>query len=582
MKQAWKFPFLILTLLFSLSPSFGQKQYPQNYFKSPLNIKLYSSGTFGELRSNHFHSGLDLKTQGRIGLPVLAAAEGTVVRIKVSPYGFGKALYLRHPNGYTTVYAHLNEFAPEIEAYVISEMKRSQKNEVNLFPPASKFNFKQGEEIAKSGNSGGSGGPHLHFEIRDTRSEKIINPLLFGLLVDDHLPPEIGPLQVYFFKDGQPTGQKEYSLLNQGEGNYVLSGNGIVEGSGDLSFGLYAIDKQDQTKNRNGIYQLKLFVADRLMHSFKVETFAFAESRYINAHIDYGLKACCRRTSHRLYTEPGNRLSTYSVKAKAGHLSFSKDTVIPLRIEASDAAGNVSRLAFDLHYSHKPKEALQNIAPSDIASKAQFENIRYQQAEVLNGSEYELGFKRNSFYRDYQIEIKQEQQAGLYSDLFSFGDRSIPVHLYYDLKLRLNQLPQGIDPSKLFIASFKDGKYDDYEGGYYQDGWVRTRTRQLGQFAIMEDHTAPSIKAKNFSNQSRLKKNSTLIVDIRDDLSGIEQYNIWVDDTWVPAYYDAKTKRLLIKMKYWPAAKGSKQVLKLRVEDDRKNQREEIWELFIS
>ena len=582
MIRSWKNYLFLLLFFLNLSGLSAQDKYPQDYFAPPLDITLYSSGTFGELRGNHFHSGLDIKTQGRVGLPILAAAEGSIVRIKVSPYGFGRALYLKHPNGYTTVYAHLHEFAPEIEAYVVSEMRRKQSNEVDLFPPAGKFYFKQGEEIAKGGNSGGSGGPHLHFEIRDSRTENIINPLLFGLKVEDHRPPEIGPMQVYFFKDGQPAGQKEYSLLNRGEGKYELSGNGIIEAEEELSFGLYAIDKQDKTSNRNGIYELKLFVGDNLEHHFKMETFAFAETRYINAHIDYGLKECCSRSSHRLYLEPGNKLSTYPARAAAGHIKFDRDTIVPIRIEASDVAGNSSVLSFDLHYqkssSHEATADLAGEANSDI----NLVEVHYNLPEVLNGEDYELGFKAGSFYRDYKIEIRKEHINEAYSPLFNFGDRSIPVQRYFDIKLRLNHLPKGISPSKLFIASYRDGVYDDYEGGYYQNGWISTRTRQLGQFAIAADTLAPTITASGFSDGSTIKKGTTVVLRVKDDISGVEKYNAWVDEVWVPIYYDAKTNRLLLKTEYWPEAKDSKQVLKLRVEDDRNNQSEEIWELFVS
>lgn len=556
----------------------AQGKYPQNYFASPLNIPLFSSGTFGELRGNHFHSGLDIKTQGKIGHPVLASARGTVVRIKVSPYGFGRALYLRHPNGYTTVYAHLHKFNPAIEAYVFSEMKRKQVNEIDLFPATGKFTYEQGEEIALSGNSGGSGGPHLHFEIRNTKSEKIINPLLFGFKIADNRSPEIGPLQVYFFDKGQATGQKEYSLVKESDGNYSLSGSGRVEGFGDMSFGLYAIDKQDKTTNRNGIYELKLFIGGALAHLFRMETFAFSESRYINSHIDYGLKDCCRRSSHRLYGEPGNKLSTYPVKAAAGHLSFPKDTVVAVRVEASDVAGNISTLTFDLQYQVKRRAAgLQTAAELNSNLK----DLHYRQPEVLQGPDYELGFKAGSFYHDYQIAVEQKAKKGLYSDLFSFGSRAIPVHRYFDLKLRINKLPKGIDPSKLFIASYRNGEFDDYEGGYYQNGWLSTRTRQLGEFGVALDTLAPSIRASNFKDKQKPKA-TTLIIGVKDDFSGIEEYNAWVDDIWVPVYFDAKTRRLLIDRKHWPEPKGSKQVLKLRVEDDRKNQSEEIWELFVS
>ncbi|QNR23504.1 M23 family metallopeptidase [Croceimicrobium hydrocarbonivorans] len=570
-----------LLLLFSLG-LVGQNNYPQDYFISPLPIKLYSSGTFGELRSNHFHSGLDLKTQGKVGIPVLAAAEGDIVRIKVSPYGFGKALYLRHPNGYTTVYAHLLSFSPDLEAYIISEMRRLQKNEIELYPPAAKFHYNQGDTLALSGNSGGSGGPHLHFEVRDSRTEKIINPLLFGFEVEDHRQPELGPLQVYYFENHQPAGQKEYSLLQKQAGDYVLTGDGIVDASGAVSFGLSAIDRQDGYNNRNGVYDLKLYVGDDLIHEFKMETFAFAESRYINAHIDYGLKACCKQTSHRLYREPGNKLSTYPAQAEAGHLTFDKDTVVPVRIEARDVAGNLSVLNFDLQYTavQEASSELEPISEEELGnSEFLIARVEPDQAELIKGESYELNIKPGSFYREYVLEIAQEELPETYSDLFTFGSREIPVHLYYDLKLRLNHLPKGVDPSKFFIASYQDGKYDEYEGGSYKDGWISTRTRQLGQFAIALDTLAPEISAIDFKDGMPLKQ-SQLQIRVRDDLSGLQEYDAWVNGEWVPIYYDAKTDRLLLKTKYWPLSQDSKQVLKLRVVDDKKNVSEQTWTLF--
>jgi len=574
---------VFITLIFFGSIVQAQNKYPQDYFQSPLAIPLISSGTFGELRGNHFHSGLDIKTQGRIGQSVLAAAEGTIVRVKVSPYGFGRALYLRHPNGFTTVYAHLHEFNPEIEAWVVSEMKRLKKNSVDLFPPAGKFNYAQGETIAKAGNSGGSGGPHLHFEVRDTRTEKIINPLLFGFDIADTRAPEIGPLQVYYFQgQNQPLGQKEYRSIAIGKGKYGLAGSGVVEAKGPISFGLYSIDKQDGANNKNGVYGLRLFVGGDLEHEFKMETFAFAETRYINAHIDYGLKACCNRSSHRLYLEPGNALSAYPRKAQAGHIRFAQDTVVPIRIEVLDVAGNVSTLEFELHYTAANEEVLlEGPNPERPAESGPVEEgvwIEHEKADLIQGPNYELGFKSGTFYRDFVLEISSTDIPKTFSPLFQFSSLSVPVHRYYDLSLRVQHLPKGVNPQKLFIASYKEGKYVDYEGGTYKDGWVKCRTRQLGAFTILADTTSPSIKAINFKPGGNLPE--TLSLRVSDTWSGVDDYSAFVNDEWIPVYYDAKTSRILIKTKHWPELEGSKFVLKLVVKDAKGNVRTKKWELL--
>ena len=167
---------IIIPFLFFISVSMAQNSYPQDYFQSPLEIPLILSGTFAELRSNHFHSGLDIKTQQQSGLKVMAAASGFVSRIKVSHFGYGKALYITHPNGYTTVYAHLQNFNPEIDAYIKHRQYKNESYEIELFPKAGELLVNNGDIVAYSGNTGGSGGPHLHFEIRN-KQEHPMNPM---------------------------------------------------------------------------------------------------------------------------------------------------------------------------------------------------------------------------------------------------------------------------------------------------------------------------------------------------------------------------------------------------------------------
>lgn len=581
----------IINILLCLSfSSLWAQDYPQDYFRSPLGIELISSGTFGELRGNHFHSGLDIKTQGRVGLPVYAVAPAYVSRIKVSPYGFGKALYLRHPNGYTSVYAHLEKFSPEIEAFVAKEMKRLRKNEVDLFPSSKDFVLQRGEEIAKSGNSGGSGGPHLHFEIRDTRTEKIINPLLFGFKVSDTRFPELKDLQAYFFNNAYSTGQKEYSLVGGKGGKYYLSGDGKVIAEGPVSFGIYAIDRQDRANNRNGVYSLKLFVGERLHYHYQVETFAFAETRYINAHIDYALKACCKKTLHRLFQLPGNQLSIYPKGKKVDHLSFDRDTLVDIRIEAADAAGNISRLNFKLDYKHRPglqeEEQQGMMASTETFTRLptdwpKLREVDWTKPVKIKDIKHRLNIPAKAFYQDLILEREQKPACkSCLSQILHLGTTEVPVHRYYDLALKLDYMPSNLDPSKLFIASLRDGRYADNEGGTYADGWVHTRTRQLGEFSIMVDSLSPKISAINFKSGSSLSTNSVAKIRVRDNLTGIKQYNAWVDDQWVPVYFDAKTAQLLLELKYWPAPKKAKQELMLKVVDGRGNQSREIWTII--
>jgi murein DD-endopeptidase MepM/ murein hydrolase activator NlpD len=566
-----------LLLFVICNATFGSAQsmnYPQDYFIAPIEAPLYLAGTFGELRGNHFHSGIDIKTQGRVNMPVLAAAEGYVSRIKVSPYGFGRALYLRHPNGYTTVYAHLRSFAPAIEDYLEAEQKRRKSNEVDLFPTAGQISFEKGEQIALSGNSGGSGGPHLHFEIRSTATEKIINPLLFGFEVTDNIFPELKDLQIYLFNKQEALGQKQRSLLDEGQGKYRLSGEGKVAVQGDFAFGIHAIDKLNGASNRNGVYELKLCVNNDLFYHFQMETYAFAETRYLNSHIDFALKDCCKRVLHKLYLDPNNQLSVYPHGSKGALLSFEKDTVVMIRIEAADIEGNTSELEFQLDYKFKDSAEY-------LSENLPLEKWSYQAANQYDQKGLSLDFKAGSFYRDIYLEHEVKTPCtDCLSDIHSIGSTAIPVQRYYDLAIKLKYLSPKWDAKKLCIVGLKEGNIVAYEGGVYSQGLVKTRTRNFGDFAIAIDSLAPSIKATNFASGKSIENKKLLFIEIRDNLSGINKYNAWIDDQWWPLYYDVKKKRLILNIEDL-SVETAKHSLRLVVEDDKKNQSVENWELIV-
>src|SRR5699024_1283539 len=238
---------------------FGQQNLPQDYFQSPLRIPLYLAGNFGELRANHFHSGLDIKTKQRTGLDVLAAADGYVSRIKVSWYGYGRALYIQHPNGYTTVYGHLKDFAPKIRKYIRKQQYAQESYTIQLFPEKGDLPVKQGEVIALSGESGGAGGPHLHFEIRDSQ-QRPMNPLAFGISIKDHRPPAIQGLYVYpsgkLAHVNKSAKRQKLHIRKRKDGTYATK---PIKAYGKLGFGISALDYMDGSANTDGIYEIQTF-----------------------------------------------------------------------------------------------------------------------------------------------------------------------------------------------------------------------------------------------------------------------------------------------------------------------------------
>lgn len=281
--------------LFCLLPQLLQaqsipvKDYPQGYFRNPLNIPIVLAGNFGELRPNHFHSGMDIKTEQRENLPVHAAADGYVSRIGVSHTGFGNVLYITHPNGYTTVYAHLNAFFPALQQYVKKQQYQAESWASDLEIPAGMFPVKKGDFVAWSGNTGGSAGPHLHFEIRNTQTEKPLNPLLFGFDIADTHAPDVSRIAVYDREKSIYEQQPVTMAVKKAGGEYVTAQPVIRVNAKKVSLGLNAIDRMN-TGNIYGIYEVTLYQNNQPDIDFQLDNIGYDETRYLNAHIDYKIK----------------------------------------------------------------------------------------------------------------------------------------------------------------------------------------------------------------------------------------------------------------------------------------------------
>ncbi len=542
--------------------SFGQKVYPKNDFVPPLPIPLILSGTFGELRTNHFHSGIDIKTQGREGVPVIAVADGRIVRIKVSPYGFGNAIYLRHSNGYTTVYAHLQSFDKSIEEYVRSQQYLKKSFSVELFPSASQFSFKQGDTIALSGNSGGSGGPHLHFEIRDSRTEKIINPLLF-YDVKDNRKPELLDLQFYDFEKDELKESRKYNIVKSSEGNFYLAGSGIIEVKGRPGFAVRTFDRLNKANNKNGVFSVELRVNNQSYHKFKMETFAFSETRYINSHIDFGQKGCCGRTMNKLLIEPNNRLSIYQNSEKMNLPVLMEDSIYSVEILVKDIAGNLSTLKF------KIKKKTDRIGEG-IARYSELPLFKYGQTNFFKNDFVDLVIPDGALYKDVNFEYAEKPRCKTcFSPIYTLGSADIPIHKYFNVKIKPSLIFEG-DKSKLGIASFKKGRIADFEGGKYENGFVVGRTRQLGDFAVVVDTIPPLIQSVNFKNGANVSRLGKLKVKIADNLAGIDKFSGEMDGEWVLMAYDAKKRLLILDLNKENFKKG-KHELKITVRDGLKN-----------
>ncbi len=558
------FVFGLLVFLSSFSAT-SRKSYPKGYFSAPISQQLRLSGTFGELRPNHFHSGIDIK--GSTGIRVMAAADGYVYRVKVQKDGYGNALYLKHPNGYSTVYAHLHEFAPEIEQYVRQIQYEKQRFEVDLAPQKGKFSFRKGEQIGKMGNTGSSGGPHLHFEIRDGGNEKPINPLLFGLKVADQKEPRMHELKVYHLNDKLETLRtKSYKLLNRGNGSYQLDAenNTLTIGAWRAGFGLKVFDHMDGVSNWNGIYSLEMYVDDSLYYAFEMETFDFGESRYLNAHLDYEDQVVSKSYVNRTYVLPGNRLSTYRKLVNRGVVKLYANKPSRVRLVACDVAGNKSRLEFLVKRGEVPSPAVR-----DEYSYI----LPYDQENIIDNYSIYLRFPRRSFYEDLYLfyDSANDASSNIYSAVHTIHHYKTPVHRYFEIGIRPTILPDELRP-KAFIAYCGKGNRIVNYGGKWENGMLKTKARILGDYCIMVDQTPPVIQPVDF--QENMQGYNRMTFKISDDIPaggyarGLS-YKATIDGRWILMEYDEKND--LITYRFEDDLKPGSHELSLVVTDSQSN-----------
>ncbi len=518
--------FFGLIFLFSIGIS-GQEKYPQEAFRSPLEIPLILAGTFGELRSNHFHSGIDIKTQQREGLPIFAIGDGTVARIKVSLWGYGKVLYVAHPNGYTSVYGHLQKFSPEIEEYIKKIQYKKKSYEVEIFPNYGDVKVEKGKVIAYSGNTGGSSGPHLHFEIRSSISEKPTNPLLYGLEVRDATDPILDKLYGYpLSKDAQvnqSNDKVEINFSRQKDGTYLTDS---VSASGTIGFGFLGYDRQDLAANKNGIYSVQQLVNGKVYTDYDFESFSFSETRYINTLIDYDHYGKYRKKIQRCFKTEANRLSIYNTLKNNGKIAVREGLSYSVEILIKDLKGNLTKVTIPVEGKKEEIIIKKEDAKTDtfiVAKKPN--NYNLGAAKVY--------FPTNTFYKDFYIDLKKG------NDTVTIHNSRVPAHRKFTITFDVTKYPKA-ERKQLFIARLDKKMKPNYASTYKRKNTFTTRTRNLGTYTLAKDTIAPKVKAKNFKEKQWLNNYSYLSLKISDDLSGINTYSATINGKWVLMEYEPK------------------------------------------
>lgn len=533
--------FLFIWVLgFVSKPARAQvKDYPQNFFDSPLEIPLYLSGNFGELRTNHFHAGIDIKTEQREGLKVFTAGEGYVSRIKVSPVGYGYAIYVNHPNGFTTVYGHLKKYAEKIDRYVKARQYEAQSFSVDLFPDSSLLPVSRGELLGLSGNSGGSGGPHLHFEIRETVTEKVLNPLLFGIEIKDKIPPSVSGIWIVPMTDSSWVNGGRIPVnypTKTSSGNCLLKSTVPAKIYGDMAFAVHTTDMLDGNANRCGIYRIEFFVDGIQVFGQRMDKLDFTTNRAMNAHTIYERFKKERSSIHGSYRLPGNPLDIYDNLVNDGIVSFRDGQLHECEYRILDIMGNTSTVKFKV-------QALNGPGGEVPVSKDVLTRWNWEEDNSIETDDVKIEMKAYTLYEDTDIRIKAINKiANTVGPTYAIVSPYEPVHNAFKLSIRGEKIKPGFEHKTVIVRYDPDKEKISSEGGKYENGWITAEPMYLGYFALMTDSIPPSVASLDFS--AAMKGRSQFSMRISDALSGIQQIIPAIDGKWALMEYDAKNNRL--------------------------------------
>ncbi len=520
-----------LFFLFACNFIFAQSQYPKDYFRPPLDIPMQLSGNFGELRPNHFHAGFDLKTNQREGLNVYAVADGYVSRIKISTFGNGKCIYITHPNGYTSVYGHLQTAVGPIQEYIRQTHYKEKSFEIEMFPKPHELPVTKGQIIALSGNSGSSQGPHLHFEFRDTETEFVINPLFFGFdqNIKDNTKPTISSLFVYPLDNTTVNQSKQPLLLNlslQKDGNYIA---GKVKANGKIGFGINTVDLDDVSHNRNGVFNVTGFLNGDPKYNYQFNTYSFDEMRYINALIDYEKYKRTGQRVQKLFMKTPYALSIIKTDSLRGIIPVEPNLASTYRIEVSDYFGNLRSVTVPLEFD----SATPIIDAVPVTSKYL---VRHDKDSNFEKNDMSVFFPAGTFYEDFNLNFDvKNNRIYIHEDV-------VPVHSNFTITIKDSTYSEALR-DKLFIAKIS-GNSKSYISTTRKNDVFTAKSKTLGQYGLVSDTIAPTIKITKQIEGKWISGVKAVQFTINDNLSGIKSYNGYLNGNWVLFEYDNKTKKI--------------------------------------
>lgn len=553
-----------LCLLFALQCNWAFAQaYPKNYFRHPLNIKMELVANMGEIRTNHWHMGLDIRTQQRVNLPVFAAADGYIARVVVEPGGFGQAIYINHPNGLTTLYAHLNAFFPELNRYILKKQYELESWRIDEELPPGLFAVKKGAQIALSGSTGGSQGPHVHFEIRDTKTSKVLNPLLFNFPIADAVPPSIIRLAMY---DRNISTYKQKPQLigikNFGKSYGLTTGNMLKVGSNKISFAVGAVDRLSSSHNPIGIYCAEVSLDGNPVSDFVIDSVDYNESRYINAQLDYPYKARGGANLQHITPLPGATGVVYHTYSQGGIIYLPDSSVHQVKISVWDANNNVSTLNFKVQYSP---------ALSRNYETSGGEQLLPNNVNIFERPGFELFTTEATIYDTAVITYNSSAAAvkNAVSELHQFLNNTIPVHDYVTVKVLPTATVPEAQRERIIIKNVAGNKVY-VQKATWQKGWLSATFRQLGSFQAFIDDEPPTVNTP----PSDLSRATRIVFTPHDNFNSIKNFRVTLNGKWLRFTNDKGRSWIYRFDEHFPRGQHQLQVV---VEDEAGNVTTKTW-----
>ena len=493
-------------------------------FHTPIDAPFDLSGTFGEFRSR-FHTGIDFKSRGVQGQKIFSIEDGYVSRIEVNNYGYGKVIYIDHFNGFTSVYAHLKNFSPELDKYIKSELYKSKRNSIKKFPKKNQLKISKGEVIGYSGNTGRSFGPHLHFEIRDTKSQDAVNPLMFNYTYKDDERPIIRGLYVINEENSLVRSLPERKKVRKvNDSTYTVDD---FEYNGKVGIGLDIYDIQYKNLyNQNGVYKVELFIDSILKYSYKMDKIKFSENHYKKIMYDYLSLVQRNKKVLKIYSPRNSNLSFLKNNRFNGIINSDSLKDNSLLIRVSDWNGNSSSIKFKIKVN------------DSIYSKLSYNGIEIltNQNYTLNKNSSIIEIDKNTFYDDLLMNISYQ------SDTLNLGKEKDPFRSTIRIKLP-HQISDTLKLRQSFIGKIINGKIS-YIRSKKNNSYINASISSLGEYVISKDSLKPEIKPVNFKSNSNIKLKNTLKLRLKDDLSGIKSYSSSFNGNWALFEYEPKSNMI--------------------------------------